>query len=512
MNRMIAWFASNHVAANLLMLFCIIGGIMTALSIKVEVFPETSLDRILVSVSYPGASPAEVEESVVRRIEEKLAGLAGVRKINSRSREGRGSVTIEVLQNWDLDKLLDEVKAEVDRLTSLPEEAEQPVVREVTRRSQVVWVGLYGDVPEATLKTLAEEMQDEITNLPGVTLTELSGVRPGEIHVEIDEQTLRRYGLTLGQVSQAIARASLDLPAGSIKTKGSEILVRAKGRRYQAAEYADIPVITQTGGKQITLGHIANLRDGFVESDIYARMQGKPAILVRVYRVADQNALDVAGKVHDYVAKKKASLPQGVGINFFGDASQVLESRLDLLIRNMGVGLLLVVLVLWAFLEWRLSFWVALGIPISFCIGVWMLPPADVSINMISLFAFILVLGIVVDDAIVVGENIFKNARPACPACRPPSRDQGSGRSGHFCGFDYLGGLCAPVDGLGHDGKVDAQYPHRGDSGAIGFFGGIFVHPARPLGPQQTALCERRPEGKAKNHLPLAQDLHKRTL
>ena len=415
MNRAIAWFAGNHVAANLMMLFCIIGGIMTALTMKVEVFPETSLDRISITVEYPGASPSEVEESVIRRIEEKVAGLAGVNRINSRAKEGAGTLTLEVLQGWDLRNLLDEVKSEVDRLTTLPDEAEKPVVREVTQRMQVVWVGVYGDASEATLKHLAEEMQDDITALPDVTVTELFGVRQGEIHIEITEDTLKRYNLTLGQVAQAIRTASLDLPAGSIKTKGNEILLRAKGRRYLAKEYNNIPVITDPDGRNLTLGQIAHLREGFVDSDLFARMQGKPAALVQVYRVADQNALTVAEQIKKYVEQKKLSLPEGIAIELFGDRSIVLKSRLDLLMRNLGIGLILVVLVLWAFLEWRLAFWVSLGIPISFCVGIWMLPSMDVSINMISLFAFILVLGIVVDDAIVVGENVFKKREQGMP-------------------------------------------------------------------------------------------------
>ena len=418
MKKAIAWFAENHVAANLLMLFAIIGGVMTAMSIKVEVFPETDLDRISITVSYPGASPAEVEESVIRRIEEKVAGLAGVNKINSRAREGSGSITIEVLQGWDLQGLLDDVKSEVDRLTTLPDEAEKPVVREVTRRTQVMWVGIYGDASETTLKHLIEEIQDDITALPDVTMADLFGVREAEIDIEISEDTLKRHQLTLGQVAQAIRTASLDLPAGSIKTEGSEILLRAKGRRYMAAEYNNIPIITSPDGKQLTLAQIANLREGYEDSDLYARMQGQPAALVRVYRVADQNALTVAEQVHKYVAEKELSLPEGLHLGIFGDTSIILKSRLDLLMRNLGIGLVLVVLVLWVFLEWRLSFWVSLGIPISFCIGVWTLPSADVSINMISLFAFILVLGIVVDDAIVVGENVYKKREQGIPPLR----------------------------------------------------------------------------------------------
>ena len=408
MRRAIAWFAENHVAANLLMLFFLVGGTMTALTMKVEIFPDAALDKITVTVEYPGASPAEVEEAVITRIEERLAGLAGVKRIDSVAREGVGVVTVELLPGWDLAKLLDEVKAEVDRITTFPEEAEKPVVREVVHRSQVLWVALYGDVPEASLKRLAEKVKDDITALPGVTQAELFGVRRAEILIQVGEKTLRRYGLTLGRVAAAVRRASLDLPAGSLKTPGGEILVRAKGRRYRAVEYADIPVITRPEGAVVTLGQIAELADGFEDSDLFARFQGRRAALIQIYRVADQNALEVAREVKDYVARLRPSLPAGVRADFFADRSTILKERLNLLLRNLAMGLVLVSVVLGLFLQLRLAFWVTMGIPVSFAVAIWFLPAFEVSINMISLFAFILVLGIVVDDAIVVGENVFR--------------------------------------------------------------------------------------------------------
>ncbi len=408
MKKAMAWFAANHVAANLLMLFFVLGGALTAFTIVVEVFPDAQLDKVVVEVSYPGASPAEVEEAVVRRIEERLAGVDGVRRIDSLAREGFGSVTVEMLPGWDLQKALDDIKAEVDRIRTFPEEAEKPVVRELTRRTQVLWVGIYGQVPESTLKNLAEKVKDDLTSLPGITQVDLFGVRNGEIHIEISEQTLRRYGLTLGQVAEKVRRGSLDLPAGSVKTSGGEILVRAKGRRYHARDYADIAILTRPDGSKLTLGQIARLSDGFEDTDLYGRFHGRPAALLKVYRVGDQNALEVAAKVKDYVRRIKPNLPAGVGIDFFGDRSVILKSRLNLLLRNLAMGLVLVSLVLGAFLELKLAFWVTMGIPISFLAGVWFLPSLGVTINMISLFAFILVLGIVVDDAIVVGENVFK--------------------------------------------------------------------------------------------------------
>ncbi len=408
MKGIVSWFAENHVAANLLMIFLLLAGTITALTMKLEVFPETSLDRISISVAYPGASPAEVEEAIIRRIEENVAGLAGVKRIDSVAREGSGSVSIEVMTAWDLTELLDEVKAEVDRITTFPNEAEEPVVREITRRTQVISVAVYGDAPEATIKHLTEKIKDDITNLPDITFAEVSGIREGEIHIEISEETLRRYGLTLGQVAGAVRESSLDLPAGSVKTAAGEILVRTKGRRYYAQGYRDVAVITRVDGTKVSLGQIAALKDGFEDVDIATRFQGMPSGVVQVYRVADQNALEVADTVKLYIEEIRPSLPEGIGIDFYRDRSRILRSRIDLLLRNMALGLILVSILLGLFLNLRLAFWVTLGIPISFAAAMLVLPRFDVSINMISLFAFITVLGIVVDDAIIVGENIFR--------------------------------------------------------------------------------------------------------
>jgi len=412
----VAWFAENHVAANILMIFVIVAGAITAFTMKLEIFPETTLDRIIISTEYPGASPAEVEEAIISRIEEKVAGLAGIKRIDSTSREGYGTIIIEVMKDWDAKKLLDEVKSEVDRITTLPDEAEKPKVREATHRHEVINLAVYGDAPEYTIKHLAERIKDDITNLPGVTLAELFGVRKGEIHIEISEATLRRYGLTLEKVSDAVRQASLDLPAGNVKTLGGEILIRTKGRRYQAADYRDVAVITRPDGSKVTLGDIAQLRDGFEDADFYAKFQGKPAALILIYRVADQNALAVADEVKQYMAEIRPSLPAGIEIDFFQDRSKILKSRIWLLLKNMAMGLVLVSILLGLFLNLRLAFWVTLGIPISFLFGLLVLPTFDISINMVSLFAFIMVLGIVVDDAIIIGANIYRKQEQGLPA------------------------------------------------------------------------------------------------
>jgi multidrug efflux pump subunit AcrB len=356
MKRPIAWFAENHVAANLLMMFVLLAGLITGLTMKVEVFPETDLDIITVKTEYPGASPAEVEEAVLRRIEENVAGLAGIKRIDSNAREGWGIVTIEVIKDWDLKKLLEEVKAEVDRITTLPDEAEKPEVSEVTRRSRVINIAVYGDAPEKTIKHLAERIKDDVTNLPGITLAELHGVRKSEVSIEISEATLRRYELTLSQVAEAVRKGSLDLPAGRIKTAGGEILIRTKGRRYFADDYAELAVITRSDGTKVTLGQIATLKDGFEDVDLDAYFQGKPAAMIHVYRVAEQNALTVAKTVKDYIEQVRPSLPQGIDITFYSDRSRILKSRLELLLKNLAIGLFLVVLLLGTVMNIAFSF------------------------------------------------------------------------------------------------------------------------------------------------------------
>ena len=408
MKGVVAWFAENHVAANLLMVLIIVAGVITGLSMKVEIFPEVSLDTISVTVEYPGASPSEVEEGIVKKIEDQIAGLAGIKEITSKAQEGLATVMIEAEKGWDVKKLLDEVKASVDRITTFPEEAEQPVVQQLTRVHRVISLAVYGHTDESTLKEIARRIKDDITNLPGITLADLSGVRQREIHVGIPEQTLRRYSLTLGVVAEAIKRSSLDLPAGRIKTESREILIRTKGRKYHARDYARVPVITRPDGAKVLLGDIAALEEGFQDVDVRARFQGLPAVIINVYRIAEQNALDVASKVLQYLEELRPSLPEGVYVATYQDRSKNLRSRIRLLVKNMAYGLILVSLLLGLFLDIRLAFWVAAGIPISFLAGIMALPHLDVSINMISLFAFIMVLGIVVDDAIIVGENIFR--------------------------------------------------------------------------------------------------------
>lgn len=403
----LGWFVRNHVAANLLMIFLLVSGVVSLFVIKLEVFPEIDMGMITINVPYLGASPEEVESGVCLRLEEAVAGIEHIKELRASASEGMGTLSVEVEDYADIQKVLDDVKAAVDRIETFPEETEKPIVAELTTRTQVIAVVLYGSVSEHTLKTLSDEVRDELTALKNISQVDVSGVRRNEIAIEISEETLRRYGLTFEQVGFMIRDSSLDLPGGSVKTAGGEILVRTMGQKYVGRDFEDVVVMTRSDGTKLYLDEIAEIIDGFEDSDMAARFDEEPAAMIEVYRVGEQDALEVARTVKEYVAQKRAQLPEGVSIATWFDRSVLLNSRLQLLTRNAGYGLILVFLSLALFLDLKLAFWTMMGIPISFLGAFILLPHFDVSVNMMSLFAFIVVLGIVVDDAIVVGENIF---------------------------------------------------------------------------------------------------------
>jgi len=409
MRGIIAWFAGNGVAANILMLFIVVLGLTRLPGIKQEVFPEVSPDAISIVVPYPGAAPAEVEEAIVIRIEEKIQDLDDIKEINSISAENVGSVLVELEPGSDGSEVLNEIKARIDAIDTFPDEAEEPVIEEFLIRRQVINVAVSGEADERTLKTIGERIRDDLSNMAEISQVELVAARPYEVSIEISETALRRWGLTFEQVAQAVRRSSLDLPGGSIETAGGEILLRTEGQAYRGREFAELPLLALEDGTRLTLGDVAHVDDGFAETDQAARFDGKPAVLVQVFRVGDQGAIEISDTVIDYVALMQTRVPEGIELTTWQDDTQVLRSRIDLLVRNGRAGLALVFLVLALFLRLKLAGWVALGIPISFLGSIAFMPTLDVSINVLSLFAFIVVLGIVVDDAIIVGENIYSN-------------------------------------------------------------------------------------------------------
>ena len=404
----IAWMAGNSVAANLLMLVFIIGGLFIALQIKQEVFPEIELDRVVVSVAYPGASPEEVEKSIVQAIEERVQGIDGVDEVTSVAREGSGTVSIELLVGANVQKAGQDIQSEVDRITTFPEDAEEPQVVIESRRRDVLSLMIYGDASESVLREIAEQVRDGLLQSEDITQVELDGVRPREISIDVPRATLRIYNLTLEAIAAKIRRAAIELPGGGIKTKGGEILLRVKERRDFGREFEALPIISRPNGSRVLLGDIATIRDGFEDIDLFASYDGKPAVQLEVYRVGEQTPIQVSEAVRRYISDHKHEVPPGIRMAVWNDRSEIYRQRIQLLLHNGYLGLILVFLLLAVFLETRLAFWVTMGIPTSFLGAFLFLPMLGVSINMVSLFAFIIALGIVVDDAIVVGENIYE--------------------------------------------------------------------------------------------------------
>jgi len=405
MKNIIRWFILNTVAANLLMVFIIIAGIFTLSRLRMEVFPDITIPIINVSVVYPGASPEDIEESICVKVEEQVQGINGLKRITSSSNEGYGSINIEVENGYDIDEVKDEVKSQVDAITSFPDDAEKPTIRSFDGQPEVITIAVHGHVDEASLLNIAEKVRDEVSELPNITQTRL-GKKPREISIEISENTLQKYGISFDYVANKIRTSSMDVPGGAIETYDGEILIRSKGQAYTGEEFGIIPVLSLADGSTVFLRDIAEILDGFQDVEYDIKFNSEPALLIRVYRTGDQNALDIADAVHKYIKKKNPVMPPGVSLTTMKDESVILRGRIELLTENAYLGLGLVLIVLALFLKPKLAAWVSLGIPISFMGGFWLLPLFDVSINMISLFTFILVLGIVVDDAIVVGENI----------------------------------------------------------------------------------------------------------
>ena len=409
----LAWMAQNSVAANLIMGLLIVGGLVMSGQVQQEVWPEFDPDFVTVSVVYPGASPAEVEQGIVLAVEEAVRGLDGVKRVKSTASEGMAMVQVEALTGADLDALQTDVKAAVDAIRSMPEQAERPIVSASADIFNVIAVIVHGEFDHETLRQTAERVRLGLLAETPVTQTELSGVPEREVAIEVDAATLRGYGLTLQQVSQAVTRASIELPGGRVRSASGELLVRTTERRDLGAEFADITLLAARDGTRVRLGDVATIRDGFAEDDREAWFDGEPAVRLSVYRVGDQTPTEIAEAVEDYIAT--VGLPPGISLSTWDDQSEIYADRISLLVRNAGMGLVLVMVILGLFLEIRLAFWVMLGIPISFLGAFLLLPAFGASINMISMFAFLLVLGIVVDDAIVVGENIFEHRERGKP-------------------------------------------------------------------------------------------------
>jgi len=436
MEKLGKWSIKNNVTVNLIMVFIIMAGIFTVMNMRREMFPQFSLDMIVVSVIYPGSSPEEVEEGICVKIEERIESIEGIDRIISTAREGNGEILAELETGADVAKILDEIKAEVDRIDTFPDEAEEPIVMEIIRQDPTISVAIFGEVSETRLRQVAEGIRDDLLDAKFVSRTEngglqglvasilkpfkfkqpdsitqidLVGVRDYEISIEVSEENLRRYGISFDQVVSAVRTGSIDLPGGKIKTAQGEILIRAKGQLYTGQEFEQLPLITMADGTVVRLGQVAKVVDGFEDLDLKTRFNGKQAAIVQVSRTSEQDIINIANIARHYVETQKLKIPEDLEIAVWGDISTMVRSRIELMLRNGFQGIVLVFIALAFFLNLRLAFWVAIGIPISFMAAFVVLNGFDQTINMISLFAFIMTLGILVDDAIIVGENVYSH-------------------------------------------------------------------------------------------------------
>ncbi len=407
MKRLLAAFARNTVFANILLLLIFFAGFLATKMMVRESFPEFSIDKIVITVPYPGADPEEVEEGINQKIEDALESIEGIDQYTTKSKEGVATVIVDVKDGYDTSEVLDTVRSHVNAISTLPVDAEKPIIREIVKKQVVMLLALSGDLNEKQLKQWGERVKDEVKQIPLISQVETYGTREYEIGIEVSEEGLRRYGLSFDAVAQAVRKSSVNLAGGTLRTVGEEIRIRTVGRKYTGEELAGIVVLARPGGEIITLDRIAEIRDGFTEDPLFASIDGKPAMFVQIAKTEEEDAIKISNAVQDFVKEKAEVLPPGVHISVFYDTTDSLRARINLLTRNGVLGLCLVFFMLWLFLDLRLSFWAGLGIPISIAGAMFILWSIDATINMISLFGLIMVLGIVVDDAIVVGEAIY---------------------------------------------------------------------------------------------------------
>ena len=406
MKTIIAWFGHNHIAANLLMGLIVLAGLVTLPVMPKTTFPDIDLPFITIAVPYLGAAPEEVEDGVCVRIEEKLEGVVGVKTIRSNASEGLCSVSVELFEDSDKSKALDEVKNRIDSIDTFPEEIEQPITTLNENINNVLSLTITGPDDERTLKEVAQQIRDDIVQLPGITQVDVVNVRPYEISIEVSEVSLRQFELTFNEVANAVRNGSLDLPGGSIKTAASEILLRTKGQAYDGYDFKNLVLRTRADGTRLYLRDVATVVDAFEDTDQILRFNGKPAALIEVKRVGQEDVQQISDAVRNYVKNIGSILPQSIEATIWNDESTQLDDRINTLLESGRQGFLMVLILLALFLRPRLAFWVSIGVPVAFLGAIFLTSALGLSINVISLFGFILVLGILVDDAIVVGESV----------------------------------------------------------------------------------------------------------
>ncbi len=411
----IAWMVRNRVTPNLMMLLCLVGGLIMSLLIRKEVFPEFNLDYVYVSVSYPGSTPDEIEQGIVLAVENEIRGIEGIKEITSTAQEGSGQVVAEVMKGADPDDVLRDIDQAVNTITTFPDEAERPTVTRSPRKWETMELVIYGDASDLALRHLADEVKDRLLKSAELTQVEIDDPLEYEVQVEVARDQLRRYGLSLSEIAAKIQNSALELSGGTIRGEGGDIVLKVDQRQDWAREFASIPLLTMKDGSSLLLSDVAKVKDGFEETNEYDLYQGKPAAYINIFRSGDQTPTGISTAVQELIPELESMLPPGVDLAIADDDSEIYQQRMELLMKNAFLGLLLVLIVLGLFLEFRLAVWVTMGIPVSFLGALLLLPSVDVSINMVSMFAFIIALGIVVDDAIIAGENIYEHMQQGMP-------------------------------------------------------------------------------------------------
>ncbi|CAA0081396.1 Swarming motility protein SwrC [Zhongshania aliphaticivorans] len=409
MNHIIHWFIRNPIAANLLMALIFIGGVSTFGHVDKNFFPERIVNKVQIDVVYPGASPRQSEEQILNRIEDAIRDVNGIDKIESKALENGVSVTVDALADYNTQTLLNDIKAKVNALSELPSDAESPQIYEQQFRSMVISIAISGDISEAELKTLSEHLQRQLLEKAWIPIVELRQPRDYEVSIEVAASTLDEYDLSFTELAQILRRASLNVSAGDIQSVSGDIQIQARMQSYQGRDFANIPVISTATGGQVKLGDIATIKDGFIEDGLYSQFDGLPSLSLDIYVAENADILKTSAAAHNFIEEMQSQLPNGVSLSLWRDQSKEFRGRLNTLINNGFGGLILIFVILLLFLRPMLAFWVCSGIAISLLGAIWLLPTAGISLNMVSLFAFIMILGIVVDDAIIVGESVYSH-------------------------------------------------------------------------------------------------------
>ena len=408
---LISWFSRNPVAANLVMVLVFFAGAISLATISKEMFPRSERNMISISVPYPGAAPVEVEKGVILPMESVLEGLQGIKKITSGADRDYGRIYLEIEASEDINDVLTQVENRIDSIVDLPDDMEKPTIKKLDSNIWAIGVVVYGELTKPERKALGDQVYDEVLALPEVKDLNLYGAGTYEISIEVKEDRLRELNLTLSEVANAVRVSSLDLPAGIIRSEAGNVLIRTEGKAYVGQDFENIVLRSQVDGTQLLLSDVAEVRDGFTDTIFLNHFDRETAITLAISSLEGQNVLTISEAIHRYVDKKRDTLPKGLSITTFNDLAYDLQGRLDMMSENLVLGGILVALVLGLFLNLKVAFWVILGIPVSFAGAFWLMPMGAVTVNVLSLFAFIMVLGIVVDDAIVIGESVFSEAK-----------------------------------------------------------------------------------------------------